>query len=85
MSGTYGVDGIDFLPAFILLPFDPMLVQVVEQLVDVCCTECVGLPLSRVILQELDVGQTRAFLRGMSSRNRAWEVLAHVSESFTVL
>jgi hypothetical protein len=53
---TYSVDGINLLPPLILLPLDPVLIQVVEQLIDISRSIRITLPLLRIVLQQLDVG-----------------------------
>jgi len=49
-SWTYSVDGINFLSPLILLPLDPMLIQVIEQLIDISRSIRISLPLLRIVL-----------------------------------
>jgi hypothetical protein len=55
-AGTYSVDGINLLPPLILLPLDPVLIQVVEQLIDISRSIGISLPLLRIIFQQLNIG-----------------------------
>jgi hypothetical protein len=48
---TYSVDGINLLPPLILLPLDPVLIQVVEQLIDISRSIGISLPLLRIVFQ----------------------------------
>jgi hypothetical protein len=59
---THSVDGVNLLPPLVLLPLDPMLVQVIEQLVDISRSIRISLPLLCVVFQQLNVGQTSTFL-----------------------
>lgn len=53
---TYSVDGINLLPPLILLPLDPVLIQVVEQLIDISRSIRISFPLLRIVFQQLNIG-----------------------------
>lgn len=60
---TNRVDRINSLSPFILLPLDPMSVEVREQPIDIVGSRCVPFPLFRVELQQSEVRQVFGFLR----------------------
>lgn len=57
VNQTHSVNSIHLFPPFILLPLHPVLVQVIEQLVDVHGAVRVRVPFSGVEAEKLDVAQ----------------------------
>jgi hypothetical protein len=48
---THSIDGINLLPPLILLPLDPVLIQVIEQLINISRSIRISLPLLRIVFQ----------------------------------
>jgi len=53
---TYSVYGVNFLSPLILLPLDPMLIQVIEQLINISRSIRISFPLLRIVFQQLNIG-----------------------------
>ena len=68
-QATYSVNSVHFLSPFILFPLDPMLVEVIEKLVDIIRSLCISVPLLRVEFKQLDIRQT---LRALYIRLIVW-------------
>jgi hypothetical protein len=54
---TYDVDNVDVLPPLVLLPLDPVPVEVSEETVDVSRSGCVPVPFLGVVTKERLIGE----------------------------